>query len=111
MSSGPVYINTFSQDVEYDYIIVGTGSAGCVLVNRLTEHPNTTLLLLEAGPVDTDPNMHIPFRYFDIQNASINWKFKTVPQKESSFFFQISNQPGQEAKYLVVVVHLMVCYM
>ena len=90
MNSGPVHINTFSPDIEYDYIIVGAGSAGCVLANRLTEDPNVTVLLLEAGPVDTDPNIHIPLKYFDIRHTSINWNFKTVPQKKSSHF--LSNQ-------------------
>ena len=78
VNNGPDHINTFSSDIEYDYIIVGAGSAGCVLANRLTEHPNITVLLLEAGPVDTDPNIHIPFKYFDIRHTAINWQLKTV---------------------------------
>ena len=90
MNGGPVHINTFSPDIEYDYIIVGAGSAGCVLANRLTDDPNVTVLLLEAGPVDSDPNIHIPLKYFDIRHQSINWNFKTVPQKQSSYF--LSNQ-------------------
>ncbi len=46
--------------MEYDYIIVGAGSAGCVLANRLTADPNNRVLLLEAGGKDTGPWIHIP---------------------------------------------------
>ena len=83
MNSGPVYINTFSQDVEYDYIIVGAGSAGCVLANRLTEHPNTTVLLLEAGPVDTKAEIHVPVAWSHLINTEVDWYYKTVPQENA----------------------------
>jgi choline dehydrogenase len=66
---------------EYDYIIVGAGSAGCVLANRLTADPNNRVLLLEAGGKDDWIWFHIPVGYlFAIGNPRSDWMFKTEPE-------------------------------
>ncbi len=67
------------QDNEsFDYIVVGAGSAGCVLANRLTEDPNNKVLLLEAGGRDWNPWIHIPVGYFKtMHNPKTDWCFVT----------------------------------
>jgi len=65
---------------KFDYIIVGAGSAGCVLANRLTESGRHRVLLLEAGGEDRDPWIHIPLGYYrHFTNAKINWLYETTP--------------------------------
>jgi choline dehydrogenase len=64
-----------------DYIIVGAGSAGCVLANRLTEDPRTTVLLIEAGPRDTHFWIHVPLGYGKLFSKSeVNWGYESEPE-------------------------------
>ena len=66
---------------QYDYIIVGAGSAGCVLANRLTADGRRKVLLLEAGPRDTDPWIHIPLGYGKLfTRRDINWAYDSEPE-------------------------------
>ena len=64
----------------YDYIIVGAGSAGCLLANRLSADPATRVLLLEAGGKDDYFWIHIPVGYlYTINNPRTDWCYKTEP--------------------------------
>ncbi|NWG53167.1 MAG: choline dehydrogenase [Hydrogenophilaceae bacterium] len=67
----------------FDYIIVGAGSAGCVLANRLSESGRLRVLLLEAGGSDANPWIHIPLGYGKLfRDKSVNWLYETEPQAE-----------------------------
>jgi choline dehydrogenase len=64
----------------YDYVIVGAGSAGCVLASRLSENPDSRVLLLEAGPPDTADEIHIPAAISHLFQSAYDWNYQTVPQ-------------------------------
>jgi choline dehydrogenase len=67
----------------YDYIIVGAGSAGCALAYRLSREASRRVLLLEAGPRDTSPIIHIPLGFaFLMKNPKVNWCYETQPEPE-----------------------------
>lgn len=65
----------------YDFIVVGGGSAGCVMASRLSEDPNVTVCLLEAGGKDTSPFIHTPVGVVAMMPTKLNnWAFETVEQ-------------------------------
>ena len=64
----------------YDYVIVGAGSAGCVLANRLSEDPDVSVCLVEAGPPDSEDGLHIPVAFSQLYKTPFDWDFATEPE-------------------------------
>ncbi|MGE0418968.1 MAG: GMC family oxidoreductase [Acetobacteraceae bacterium] len=76
------------DSLEADYVVVGAGSAGCVMAARLTEDPSTRVVLLEAGPKDTNPWIHVPLGYGKtIDDKRVNWCYETEPDLNGRRFF------------------------
>ena len=74
-------MNNNNNASEFDYVIVGAGSAGCVLANRLTADGKHSVLLLEAGPKDTHIWIHVPLGYGKLfKEKSVNWMYQTEPE-------------------------------
>jgi choline dehydrogenase len=68
----------------FDYVIVGSGAAGSVLANRLTEDTGATVCVLEAGPPDRHPYIHVPAGFIKMLfNPDFTWQFKTEPSEGS----------------------------
>jgi len=66
---------------EFDYVIVGAGSAGCVLANRLSAEGKHSVLLLEAGPKDSNIWIHVPIGYGKLfKEKAVNWMYQTEPE-------------------------------
>jgi len=68
----------------YDYVIVGGGSAGCVLAARLSENPAAKVCLIEAGGRDTNPLIHMPVGFAKMTTGPLTWGLKTAPQKHAN---------------------------
>lgn len=67
-------------ETTYDYIIIGAGSAGCVLANRLSAQPDRTVLLLEAGVSDRSSAIHTPAAFPTLFKSKLDWNYTTEPQ-------------------------------
>lgn len=65
----------------FTYVVAGAGAAGCVVANRLSADPANTVLLLEAGPPDRSPLIHMPVGFTKLTSPKVNWRFETVPQR------------------------------
>ena len=68
----------------YDYVIAGGGTAGCVLAARLSEMADAKVLLIEAGPRDRDPYIHMPVGFFKMTSGPLTWGFETAPARHAN---------------------------
>ena len=65
---------------DYDFIVIGAGSSGCVIASRLSEDPATSVLLIEAGGQDANPDIHVPANAWQVWMTPDDWGYTTVPQ-------------------------------
>lgn len=65
---------------QYDYIVIGAGSAGCVVANRLTEDSETSVLVLEAGNPATKPEIQVPLSWLSLKGSEVDWAYSTEPE-------------------------------
>ena len=68
--------------MDADYIVVGTGSAGSVVANRLSADPAVSVVVLEAGPKDKNRFIHIPAAFAKLFRSEVDWDYLTEPQKQ-----------------------------
>ena len=69
------------SETEFDYVVVGAGSSGCVLANRLSADGSTRVAVIEAGPRDSSFWIHLPIGYGrTMWDPVVNWKFQTEPE-------------------------------
>jgi choline dehydrogenase len=77
-------IGALRTSASYDYIVVGAGSAGCVVASRLSQNPELRVLLLEAGGSCDDPAVHDPTQWPTLFSGPLDWGYVTVPQRHAA---------------------------
>ncbi len=83
------------MDIQCDYLVVGTGSAGAVVANRLSSDPATAVVALEAGPPDKNRFIPIPAAFSKLFRSEIDWDYLTEPQRG----WTAARSIGPEARY------------
>jgi choline dehydrogenase-like flavoprotein len=92
--------NSSSVLAEADYVIVGGGTAGLVLAARISEDPNTTVVILEAGKDMTqDPRVNIPALWTSLMGSDVDWQYQTSPQVRSFLFLCPQLQSRKDAHF------------
>ena len=80
--TGPTVIAALGELMKdtYDYLIVGGGSAGCVVAARLSENPDISVGLIEAGPIDDSPEIQIPAAFPQLLKSDLDWDYSSEPE-------------------------------